>query len=241
MPVQRKVFRIEEQARADARGELTADQAEAALRHHEFMMELKALRALIEPRTQVDRESMERARAQIAEAQAYKHELELIYAVVKRSRQEIGVPQTGAFGKVDVGRVGRELEAIVGATEQATQAILQAAEDIDQTASTLVAALKSEHERGLVHDARDSVAQIYEACNFQDLTGQRVAKVLATLTFVEEHVARMMEIWHKIEQFKPVVLGEQGEGDAKFLNGPKLAGDAGHSSQDDIDALFGCA
>jgi chemotaxis protein CheZ len=28
------------------------------------------------------------------------------------------------------------------------------------------------------------------------------------------------------------------EGDAKLLNGPKLDGDAGHASQDDIDALF---
>ena len=26
--------------------------------------------------------------------------------------------------------------------------------------------------------------------------------------------------------------------DEKLLNGPKLAGDAGHASQDDIDALF---
>ena len=43
------------------------------------MAELQALRALIEPRAQVDRETMERARAQIAEAQAYKNELDLIY------------------------------------------------------------------------------------------------------------------------------------------------------------------
>ena len=28
------------------------------------------------------------------------------------------------------------------------------------------------------------------------------------------------------------------EGDAKLLNGPKMDGDVGHASQDDIDALF---
>jgi chemotaxis protein CheZ len=28
-------------------------------------------------------------------------------------------------------------------------------------------------------------------------------------------------------------------GDAKLLNGPKIDGDEGHASQDDIDALFG--
>jgi chemotaxis protein CheZ len=28
------------------------------------------------------------------------------------------------------------------------------------------------------------------------------------------------------------------EGDAKLLNGPKMDGDDGHASQDDIDAMF---
>ncbi len=63
MPVQRKVFRIEESTRASAGAALSADQAEAALRHHEFITELKALRALIEPRAPVSREVMEEARA----------------------------------------------------------------------------------------------------------------------------------------------------------------------------------
>jgi chemotaxis protein CheZ len=114
---------------------------------------------------------------------------------------------------------------------------LQAAEDIDQVAITLSAVLKGGHDQGLVHDVHERVVQIYEACNFQDLTGQRVAKVVATLKFIEDHVARLMEIWHGIEQFKPVVI-EQANGDRKFLNGPKLASDAGHFSQDDIDTMF---
>ena len=126
-------------------------------------------------------------------------------------------------------------------TEQATQQFLQAAEDIDQAANTLSAALKSEHEQGLAHDIQDRVVQIFEACNFQDLTGQRVGKVVETLAFLEEHVARLMEIWHRVERFKPVVFDEPADGDRKFLNGPKLAGDDGHSSQNDIDALFDCA
>jgi len=48
--------------------------------------------------------------------------------------------------------------------------------------------------------------QIFEACNFQDLTGQRVAHVMATLKFVEEHVARLLTIWNGIEQFKPAAI-----------------------------------
>jgi hypothetical protein len=61
--------------------------------------------------------------------------------------------------------------------------------------------------------------------------------VLATLAFVEDHVARLMAIWHVIEQFTPVVLDT--DGDRRFLNGPTLPGDRGHSTQDDIDGLFG--
>jgi len=58
------------------------------------------------------------------------------------------------------------------------------------------------------------------------------------LAFLEEHVGRLMEIWLAVERFKPVVFDDAPAGDRKFLNGPKLAGDAGHSSQNDIDSLF---
>ena len=80
-----------------------------------------------------------------------------------------------------IARAGRELQAIVAGTEQATQTILQAAEEIDRSRRHAGRALKSEHDQGLAHDIQDRVVQIFEACNFQDLTGQRVAKVVATL------------------------------------------------------------
>jgi hypothetical protein len=50
-----------------------------------------------------------------------------------------------------------------------------------------------------------------------------------------------MAIWHGIEQFKPVVFGEETSSDRRLLNGPKLPGDRGYSTQDDIDGLFRCA
>jgi len=87
----------------------------------------------------------------------------------------------------ETARASRELAAIVGSTEQATQSILQAAEEIDQAANALSASVKGSHDQGLAHDVQDRVVQIFEACNFQDLTGQRVSHVLETLKFVEEH------------------------------------------------------
>jgi chemotaxis protein CheZ len=50
----------------------------------------------------------------------------------------------------------------------------------------------------------------------------------------------MMEIWGGVDAIRahaPQIMDTR-EGDARLLNGPKLDGDAGHASQDDIDALF---
>jgi chemotaxis protein CheZ len=236
MPVQRKVFRIEEYARAPHSEDARPQASNEVLRHREFMTELQSLRALIEPRA-MDRAAMDRAQAQIAEAQAYKHELAQIHAAVERSRGEMAALRNGAESDATA-RAGRELAAIVGGTERATQTILRAAEEIDQAAIALSAALKSSHDKGLAHDIVERVVQIFEACNFQDITGQRVGQVVATLHRVEGHVARLLEILNRVEQFSPVVTEASGQDDRRFLNGPKLPGDRGHSTQDDIDEMF---
>lgn len=241
MAFQRKVFRIEERARLCAPDAASADEAEGAIGHHAFMAELQALRALIAPRMQMDRETIERVRAQIAEAEAYKNEIELIYKAVKRSKDEIDVVGAEPLQGDRVARASRDLQAIVAGTEQATQTILQAAEEIERSANTLADTLKSGPDQGLAHDIQDRVVQIFEACNFQDLTGQRVAKVVATLKFIEDHAARLLQIWRSIEQFKPVVFGADDGRDTGYLNGPKLPEEPGHSTQDDIDAIFRCA
>jgi chemotaxis protein CheZ len=235
MAVKRKIFRIEQGASvAEA-----SPHDEAVLRHGEFMEEIRALRRLIEPPHGGTREAQERARAQIAEAQAYCAELELIATAVKRTRGELcGGP--GPDSVQSMSRASRQLKAIVAGTELATQQVLRAAEEIDQSANTLSAALKSGHERGLASDIRDQVVRIYEACNFQDLTGQRVGQVTEILANLERQVTRLMEIWRAIERFEPAVAGRPA-GDRRLLNGPKLEGDAGHFSQNDIDAIFGTA
>ena len=139
-------------------------------------------------------------------------------------------------------RARRELAAIVGGTERATQSILQAAEEIDQAAHTLAASLKGGHDQGLAHDIQDRVVQIFEACNFQDLTGQRVTHVLETLKFVEEHVgaaagdlARRRAVHAgRVRRGRPAATGASS-------TGRSLPEDRGHSSQDDIDTMFDAA
>ena len=144
------------------------------------------------------------------------------------------------FQGPEMRRVTDELDAIVGGTESATENILSAAEEIDQCANTLSALVKSEQEHNLARDILERVVQIFESCNFQDLTGQRITKVVATLKFIEDHIVKMMDIWGGIEslrEFTPVAMAERA-GDTKLLHGPRLRNDAGHASQDDIDALF---
>jgi chemotaxis protein CheZ len=84
------------------------------------------------------------------------------------------------------------------------------------------------------------VVRIFEACNFQDLTGQRIAKVLATLAFVENRVARMLEIWGGREAFDGYAAATPAgrDIDPPLVSGPKLNGDRGHVSQQEIDAMF---
>ena len=139
-----------------------------------------------------------------------------------RERVDRGLARVPA---AELARVGRELDAVLKGSEQATQKILAAAEDIDQASNNLSAALKGDSERGLAQDIRDRVIEVFEACNFQDLTSQRVAKVMATLTRIETEVKR--------------VLAELKAADAApAVHGPRLDGDRGHVSQGEIDAMF---
>jgi chemotaxis protein CheZ len=209
-------------------------------RHHELILEIRSLRAAIEPRQGDSQRVIETYQAQIGEIQKLKQELDLIQAAINDTKQEIATLHVTGFQGPEMRRVTDELDAIVGGTESATENILNAAEEIDQYANTLSAMVKTGQEQDLTRDIRDRIVQIFESCNFQDLTGQRISKVVATLTFIESHIVKMMDIWGGIDALKafaPDVVAER-TGDAKLLNGPKLDDDPGHASQDDIDALF---
>src|SRR5947207_12048516 len=137
-------------------------------------------------------------------------------------------------------KVNGELGAVVGGTKKGTQQILEAAESIEQAATALSKVTSIDQQKILGEEIQERVVSIFEACNFQDLTGQRINKVMTTMKFIENHITVMMDIWGGVDAIKahaPPIVDER-EGDAKLLNGPKLDGDVGHASQNDIDALF---
>ncbi|MBN8964658.1 MAG: hypothetical protein J0H89_04595 [Rhizobiales bacterium] len=175
-----------------------------------------------------------------ARTQADPDESRLTQQAAERIRNDIAGFGRSLIGGDRMVRAKRELQAITAGTQSATHTILQAAEAIDEAANTLSAALKSSHEQELAQDIRDAVTQILEACNFHDMTGQRVAHVTATLAFIEQQAARMTET----RDGGPRQGGgadADGEGHGHFLRGPKLAGDNGHATQAEIDRMFRCA
>lgn len=185
-----------------------------------------------------ERQLTARSRAEIAEAQAYKAELVAIHEAIGRTAADMTELMAGTKDGGQASRVSRELAAIVTGTERATQAILQAAEEIDQSAHALSAALKGGHEQALAHDIQERVVSIFEVCNFQDLTGQRVSNVVTTLKSIEERIGRLFEIWQRVEHFRPATADRDDGDERRFLNGPKLNEDRGHATQSEIDQIF---
>lgn len=124
-----------------------------------------------------------------------------------------------------------ELDAIIRTAEKATNDILEAAEEIQETAWVM-------REQGADTDACDRLdvraTDIYSACSFQDLTGQRTAKVIDVLRFLEERVSDMMDIWGDNELEFRQIPKRQEKPDAHLLNGPQQDG----LNQDDIDTMI---
>ena len=255
MAVHRKRFRIEEAFASDMPMP-SADDGDAGPMHHEIMTELRAIRAQMASirhgtatetiGASMARESAEAGalietyRAQIEQCEKLKVELDLIHDAISRTKREIAVLHGNSFNGEEMARVNGELGAVVGGTEEATQQILEAAESIDQAATALTKVNSPDQQKLLSEEIQERVVAIFEACNFQDLTGQRIKKVMNTMKFIENHITIMMDIWGGVDAIKahapPIV--DPREGDARLLNGPKLEDDVGHASQDDIDALF---
>jgi chemotaxis protein CheZ len=249
MSVNRKRFRIEQALLGDAPIVMPAvEGGEIGPMHREIMSELRAIRAQMAGfghardgsavATDITRETadahalLETYRAQIEQCAKLKVELDLIHDAINRTKREIATLHGTSFDGQEMAKVNGELGAVVGGTE--------AVEAIDQAATALSKNISPDQQKLLSEEIQERVVAIFEACNFQDLTGQRISKVMQTMKFIEKHIIEMMEIWGGVDAIKahapPIV--DTREGDARLLNGPKLDGDDGHASQNDIDALF---
>lgn len=126
----------------------------------------------------------------------------------------------------DVGGPGQEIEAVIRLNAEAANRIMDAAERISES-------IDSEGVPGDVRFAvLDHVTAIFEACGFQDLTGQRIQRALKTLRSIEESM-----LGRKIVDALPDDKVDQAQVDQVFAD--KTATPAKEIGQADIDALFG--
>jgi len=215
--VQRKVFRIERMVG----GNLAARAAGAQARDK-----------IVDPKTAPARfgrpdvadgtvQSLERELAQLNDAVA--HTMRELAALIGDSHER------------HMARAAGKLGTVIEAIKQATEKILKSSEVIDDSAKALAAAMKTDYEPSLAQEIQDHVVKIYEACNFQDLSGQRIGNVIETLTMIEDQVEGLLDRYQSRPCDRPVAKPDCSQ---TLLNGPRLDGDSGHTSQQDIDILF---
>jgi len=164
-----------------------------------------------------------------------------LFQYIQRLREEIAAMAKPDENGSAFDSMSAHLDAIVTATEDATNAILQATETIDEAASSLREEKDPEKVGALCDDLAKQSMAIMEACSFQDITGQRITRIVRSINFVEERVNMMVDLWGRseIESLSSSLdlTTEEEERDKRLnLNGPQLADEA--ISQDEIDALF---
>ena len=167
-------------------------------------------------------------------------ELEGLVRFIHSAKAEIAALRPDEIQQTHLPAATDELDAIVGATEEATGVILDAVEKIE--------AIAPQAPPEVAQELSNMVTRIYEACNFQDITGQRITKVVRTLKHIESKVAGLVMAFGDemaranatapAAEEKADVPATSGPVDEKdLLNGPQLPSNA--TSQADIDALFG--
>jgi chemotaxis protein CheZ len=149
---------------------------------------------------------------------------------IQTTKNEILALSPNTDATKTIGAAAVQLDAVVKATEEAAHTIMDAADEIQNVvgASSADAALKQQ--------ITDITARIYEACNFQDLTGQRIKKVMHALDFTESRIRRLIGLFSSDGTVNPEELAKITPANDGMLDGPQLPGQA--PSQADIDAMF---
>ncbi len=157
-------------------------------------------------------------------------ELTAIADEIRRMKTEISQLRANDMKQNRIPEAGLELDAIVEATESATHTIMESAESI---MSSEIA--DADAYRAFVND---KMIEIFEACAFQDITGQRISKVVQTLSYIDERVTAFVERMRMAEDLEEPL--PESEADVRrrklILHGPQRDGQG--VSQDDVDQML---
>ncbi|MFA5119705.1 protein phosphatase CheZ [Zavarzinia sp.] len=157
-------------------------------------------------------------------------ELEDLLAYIHQTQREIAAIQPAELTGEKIPHANDQLRSVVDATEQATGVFLDIAEELSALAETFGGAGAAELQA--------ITTRIYEASNFQDITGQRINKVLETMEIIEARLSRLVAMTGSaaVPTAGPMAPAPVPVVDEHLLNGPQLPDAA--ATQDDIDRLF---
>ncbi len=185
----------------------------------------------------VSTELLDQYRQEMEASANLKLEIKELSQAIDRTKREIATLRTGGGDEIPIDSATTQLDAVVQATELATNTILNNAEEIETIAVRLYENANDDEERELAEDIKLHIIRIMEACNFQDITGQRITKVVRTMKFVDERIHRMLEIWGEEFAHHAGATDADAEDDAALLNGPQLDQEE-KITQAEIDAMF---
>jgi chemotaxis regulatin CheY-phosphate phosphatase CheZ len=197
-------------------------------RHADTTMLLKALDRI---------EAAMRGQSSVEPVERIRYDLVEMAKAISRTKTEIAAMKPDADNHGKFGEASEELDSVVQQTEAATSDILACAERIQEMAWTL-------REQGLeaeVCDLLDAKAtEVYTACSFQDLTGQRTRKVIGVLRYLEGRINAMIDIWGLDGALAAEAAETRAvESEKALLNGPAKPGQG--LDQADVDMVMGPA
>jgi chemotaxis protein CheZ len=150
---------------------------------------------------------------------------------IAAAKAEIAALQVDDITDSHIPSATDELDAIVEHTASATNAILEVCETLDGLATELMGAA--------AETLNTATTRIYEACSFQDITGQRINKVVFTLKAIDRKVAHIVSTFscgEDVLQPSASMLDVSLSDESGLLNGPQLPMSA--MGQSDIDKLL---
>ena len=166
--------------------------------------------------------------------QVLRHELQDMSASISQARREIAALRPTEDGNDRFSTASNELDAIIVSTERASSEILTSSERILE----MIGKLRDggEDADALHSKIEAEVMEIFTACSFQDLTGQRTTKVINVLRYIEQRIGSMIAIWgeDKLPRADLPLDPVDDRPDAHLLHGPSLTG----IDQNEVDQLM---
>ena len=176
------------------------------------------------------------------------HELGELAKFINGAKKELQEVKASNIADEHLPNATNHLDAIVQMTEAATSRIMDECDQVTNAHSTLRDRLMAAEPpidpntlasvEDALNEAQAATTHIFEACNFQDITVQRIQKVIKALQEIERQVLRMVVVFGLVENQSKLDEATKQEltEDAALLQGPQLAGQG--LEQDDIDAIL---